>query len=141
MAAKTSTRTKEATPGFDFRTIKSFENACKKENVDPEKLPDVSMIPEIDRKALISTYKLFVIFRAINNGWIANFKNWDQVKYYPWLSVQSSSSRFDYAHSDFDFTITHSPVGLRLCTNSSEKAIYIAKTFSEEYENLITNEK
>lgn len=37
MAKKSTTKT----PVFDFRTIKSFEDACAKEKIDPTALPDV----------------------------------------------------------------------------------------------------
>jgi hypothetical protein len=128
---------KTTSPGkgirFNFRTIKSFEDACKKEKVDPEKLPDVSMIPEEFRKAIIAVYKLFIIFKAINNDWIVDFTNFSQIKYYPWLRVNSSGSGFDFSASLYHYGYAAALVGSRLCTDTSEKAIYISKQFGEEY--------
>jgi len=127
---------------FDFKTIKSFEDACKKENVDPVALPDVSMISEEFRKAIIAVYKLFIIFKAINNGWVADFANYNQHKYYPWLSVLSSGFGFDYSSSYFDDANTF--VGSRLCTDTSEKAIYIGQQFGilgQEYKDFFLRSK
>ncbi len=140
--AKTNNKTKESITKFDYKTIKSFEDACKKEKVDPTKLPYVSMIPEEFREAIINVYKLFIIFKAINNGWIADFSNWNQYKYYPWFEIQKvSGSGFVFSNSLYFFTYTHSDVGVRLCTDSSEKALYIAKRFEAEYKEFLLNSK
>jgi len=121
----------ENKPVFDFRTIKSFEDACTKENVDPVALPDVSMIPEEFRKPIINAYKLLIIFKAINNGWRPDWSDSSQWKYFPWYRVLSSG--FGFSRSYDDFVLTRTGVGSRLCTDSSEKAMYIAEQFQEEY--------
>ena len=118
-------------PVFDFRTIKSFEDACAKENIDPAALPDVSMIPEYLRKPIIAAYKLMIIFLAINNGWRPDWSNSNQKKYYPWYWVLSSGLGFSRSYCGYDGTYTF--VGSRLCTDTSEKAIYISEQFREEY--------
>jgi hypothetical protein len=126
---------------FDFRTIKTFEDACEKMNLNPLFLPYVSMIPEGLRTPIIIQYKLFIIFQAINDGWEPNWGDWKEMKYYPWFEIKSSGSGFAFADSDYDSTGAHSCVGSRLCTNSSEKAIYIAKTFEKEYIELFLIQK
>lgn len=127
--AKKSTK---KTPVFDFRTIKTFEDACKKENIDPTALPDVSMIPEDLRKPQISAYKLMIIFKAINNGWRPDWSKSSQWKYYPWFRVLSSG--FGFSDSLYSYAITFTSVGSRLCTDTSEKALYIAEQFKAEYQ-------
>lgn len=118
-------------PVFDFRTIKSFEDACVKENIDPTALPDVSMIPEDLKKPLISAYKLMIIFKAINNGWRPDWSKSSQWKYYPWFGVLSSG--FGFSSSSYDYGRADTIVGSRLCNDTSEKALYIAEQFKEEY--------
>lgn len=118
---------------FDFRTIKSFDDACKKSGIDPKALPDVSMISEEFRKAVIAAYKLFIIFKSINDGWDADFTNPDQIKYFPWLGVNPAGSGFDFSGSDCDCGYAGAGVGSRLCTDTSEKALYISEQFREEY--------
>jgi hypothetical protein len=120
---------------FDFRTIKSFENACQKENVDPSQLPDLSMIPEEFRKPLMAVYRLFIIFKAINNGWVPDYGNLDQYKYYPWFRVLSSGFGFSFSCYGCDGTDT--TVGARLCTDTREKALYIAQQFEAEYKDFL----
>jgi hypothetical protein len=122
---------------FDYKTIKSFEDACKRKGIDPTQLP-VVLVPEI-AKQLIAAYKLMVIFLAINDGWEADFNNWDQIKYYPWYRCLSSG--FGFANSAYDSSHTTTTVGSRLCTNTSEKALYIADQFKAEYEDYILIKK
>jgi hypothetical protein len=121
---------------FDFKTIKSFEDACKKENIDPAILPDVTLIPEEFRRSIINMYKLYVIYKAINNGWIADYGNGNQGKYYPWFRVLPSGSGFDFSGTYYDYDRSSTAVGSRLCTHSSEVALYIANTFSGEYKEI-----
>ncbi|WP_340112640.1 hypothetical protein [Maribellus mangrovi] len=119
---------------FDFRTIKSFEDACKHLGIDPTKLPDVSMIPEEFAKPIIANYKLTVVYKAINNGWRPDWSNWDQYKYFPWLSVLSSG--FGFSGSYYGYGHSNTYVGSRLCTDSREKALYIAEQFQDEYKDF-----
>ena len=120
---------------FDFRTIKSFEDACARENVSPDSIPDVSMIPDEFRKSIIAAYKLFIVFKAINNKWVPNWGDWDQYKYYPWFEVLSSG--FGFSGLDYYCAYSDASVGSRLCTDTSEKALYIAKTFEPLYKDYL----
>lgn len=125
---------KKQTKEFDYKTIRSFEDACKKEGVDPKKLPDVSMIPEEFGKPIIAAYKLMIVFKAINDGWKADWGNGDQYKYYPWFEVLSSGFGFGNSYCTYDYS--HASVGSRLCTDSQEKALYIAEQFKALYEDF-----
>jgi hypothetical protein len=116
---------------FNYKSIKTFEDACKRLKVDPAKLPDVTMIPEDLCKPIIAAYKLLIIFRAINNGWKPDWSKGSQYKYYPWYGVLSSGFGFSYSYYHYVSTATF--VGSRLCTDSSEKALYIASQFEAEY--------
>ena len=129
-------KTKKEDSKFDFRMIKSFEDACKKENVDPALLPDVSMIPKEFRKSIINMYKLYIIYKAINNGWIANYGNNNETKYFPWYKVRPSGSGFDFSGTDYNCGNSSTTVGVHLCTDTREKALYIAETFGEEYKEI-----
>ena len=121
---------------FDYKTIRSFEDACNKEGVDPEKLPDVSMIPEDFQKPVVASYKLMIIYQAINNGWRPDWNNRQQYKYFPWLSVLSSG--FGFSGSGYYCTDTIAIVGSRLCFESEEKSDYAATQFIQIYKELLT---
>jgi len=131
MAKKAGNKTAK----FDYRTIKTFEDACKKLGIDPSKLPDVSGLLEEFAKPIIAHYKLIIIYKAINNGWVPDWNNSDQHKYYPWFWVLSSG--FGFSDSDFRYGRTATCVGSRLCTNTSEKAKYMASQFEAEYRDYL----
>lgn len=121
---------------FDFRSITSFEDACKKEGIDPLQLPDVSMVDPGMGKALIAAYKLFVIFKAINDGYVPNWNNDSEYKYFPWFYIKADETRpggFGFSDSGCDRWRTAADCGSHLCTDTAEKALYIAKTFEDLY--------
>jgi hypothetical protein len=120
---------------FDYESIRTFEDACRHLNVDPNALPDVSNLPEEVRKPIVAHYKLIIIFKAINNGWTPDWSDDDQYKYFPWFWVLSSG--FGFSYSDYYCTDTAAGVGSRLCTDSREKAMYIAKQFEAEYRDFL----
>lgn len=122
---------KQEAVNFDFRTIKTFEDACAHLNIDPANVPDLSMIPEEFKKPLLAAYRLMIIYQAINNGWKPDWSDDDQYKWFPWLSVLSSGSGFSGSSSVYSYSGT--PVGSRLCTDTREKARYIAEQFEAEY--------
>lgn len=118
---------------FDFRTIKTFEDACKKVRITTT-LPDVSGLMDDDlRKPVIAAYKLMVIYKAINDSWRPDWSNWDQLKYYPWFGVLSSG--FGFSSSICGYGYAHTGVGSRLCTDTREKALYIATQFENLYKD------
>lgn len=117
------------TKNFDYKTIKSFEDACKKLGIST-KITVNSGLPEMN-KTNIALYKLMVIYKAINNGWEANWDNSNQRKYYPWFYMGSGGFGFSAAH--YGCNAAGSTVGSRLCTYSSEVALYIGKQFEELY--------
>jgi hypothetical protein len=128
MATKTKKVVK--TPVFDFKTIKTFEDACKHLGIDPCSFNDLG---DEFRKPIMAAYKLMIIYKAINNGWKPDWSNDDQYKYFPWYGVLSSG--FGFSHSDYYYTHAITYVGSRLCTDSREKALYIAEQFKAEYQD------
>lgn len=127
----TTKKTVKRTPKFNYKTIKTFADACKKLSVDPTKLPDVAGIPEEFSNPIAAVYKLMIIYKAINNGWIPDWNNYEQKKYYPWFSALKPGSGFaywGYAEVDDDSIICS-----RLCVDSLEKAMFIAEQFQTEY--------
>ena len=131
-----TTKSKKTAPvikGFDYTSIKTFEDACKTIGVDPQSLTDVSPASEEFHKPIIAYNKLLIIYKAINNGWKPDWNNLQQYKYYPWFEVLSSGLGFSY--SDYICAYACTTVGSRLCTDTSEKAVYIAKQFEALYQD------
>ena len=131
MTKKTS---KSTTEEFDYKSIKTFEDACKKTGVKPTE-PEIKAVHSEPVKAMIAYYKLVIIFLAINNGWKPDWSDLNQWKYYPWFYVLSSGFGFDV--SLFHFGGSYTAVGSRLCTDTSDKALYIAGQFEDLYKEYL----
>ena len=98
---------------FDFRTIKTFEDACKKTGTNPLYLPDLASVEEEFRKPMIAYYKLLIVYKAISNGWRPDWNNYSQWKYYPWFRVLSSG--FGFSDSNYNYDNTNTNVSSHLC--------------------------
>jgi hypothetical protein len=115
---------------FDFRTIKTFADACHKIRVTTALPTLVNGCQEL-LNASNAAYKLMVIFQAINDGWRPDWANTDQAKWFPWHGVLPSGSGFSGSGSGY--LCGRTIVGSRLCTDSVEKSDYIAEQFEAEY--------
>lgn len=123
-----------------YTDVKTFEDACKVERLDPKKvIPDFKAYPTKDRKAMIAHAKLAIIARAVNklanNGkqWKPDWDNGKWDKYYPWFDMRGGSSGFRFY--DCDDWRSASNVGSRLCYLSYEAAEYAGKQFIKLYKD------
>ena len=73
--------------------VKTFEDA-RKLTGRPD-VPDFSNLPTDMRKHFEAQYKMIVIAEALNEGWIPDWDNYNEYKYYPWFEMSPSSFAFD----------------------------------------------
>jgi hypothetical protein len=132
MKTEESVKTQEEIK-FDFRNIKTFEDACAKTGYDPE-IINLSLPKEFGR-SIIAFLQLMIIFKAVNDGWTPDWGNTNQAKWFPWFEVRPSGSGFSNSGSLYDYDITC--VGSRLCTESREKANHVAMQFEALYEEYL----
>ena len=131
MTKKTSKSNAEV---FDFKSIKTFEDACKKLGIEPTE-PEIRAVYTEALRPMKAYYKLVIIFLAINNGWKPDWSNYNQWKYYPWFEVLSPGFGFDDSNYDYDYS--DASVGSRLCADTKEKALYVAKQFKDIYQEYL----
>lgn len=118
---------------MDYTEIKTFEDACKVVNLDPNTvIPDFSLFPESDKEAMIAHAKLVIIAKALNGDWIPDWSDWNQNKYYPWFEM-SSASGGGFSCDDYVSWRTGSDVGSRLCFQNRKMAKYAGKQFEDLY--------
>lgn len=123
---------------MDYENIKTWEDACKVRNIDPTKLPELSMIPVNLQKYIMAQYKLAVITEAINtdeNGkvWQPNWSDGSR-KYFPWFEVQADEEHpagVGFSNASFGLWRTVTFVGSRLCFDKPEKVYHIEKYFED----------
>jgi len=75
---------------------------------------------------------------AFNEGWLPDWTNSNQYKYFPWFNMGSSSG-VGFSYHGYDAWDTLSSVGSRLCFKSSDLAKHAGKLFEQEiYKPLFT---
>jgi hypothetical protein len=109
--------------------IKTFEDACSYLNIDP-----VDNIPANFGKHVIAYCKLVIITKALNEGWLPDWDNDEDYKWYLWFSMDKPGFRLYGAA----YCYTHSYAGSRLCFRTRELAEYAASQFKNLYEEFFT---
>ena len=130
----TTKKVKKDASAFDYKTIDSIEDAYKKVGFNPNNLPDISNVPDEfqkEAKASVALFKLMLFYKAINNGWVARMGDDRQQKYFPWPWV--SASGFGFSGSGYVCDYTFTAVGSRLCTDTSEKALFAFQKCEDLY--------
>lgn len=120
---------KEAFRKKDFRDIKTFEDALELTE------GDLTGIRNDENPDVIAYKKLKIIVAAINQGWVPNWNNTDQKKWFPWFNL---SSGFGFSRTYYGYDCTFTYVGSRLCFESREKAEYTGTQFQELYKDFLT---
>ena len=110
-----------------MQEIKTFEDACAKLGIKSE-LPDFSMLPEKHQTAMTAHTQLEIIAEALNGGWVPDWTNEDERKYYPWFDL-SSGFEVDVVC----YICQSSLVSSRLCFKSRDIAKYAVSQFESLY--------
>ncbi len=119
-----------------MNTINSFEDACAALKINPS-LPDLSMIPVRDQKALLAHYKLMIIIRAKNEGWEPDWNDTDQPKYFNWPDVDANDDTPSGSGLSSPLCVdtgSCTVVGSRLSFKTGELALETFNQFKELYE-------
>lgn len=114
--------------------IKNFDDVLAELGIEKE-----SFLKEIQDLSPdeVAYRKIKLIAKAFNEGWVPDWTNSNEYKYYPWFEMGSPSGsgfRFDV----FDHWLTHSHVGSRLCFKSSELAKHVGNLFIDDYRDFLT---
>lgn len=116
--------------------VKTFSEACKKLKLDPRKaLPEVTGMPVRFRRAQIAYAKLLIIAEALNEGWMPDWDNSGEWKYWPWFWMNNPGFRF--CGSDFTVSLSNASSGSRLCFRTRELSDYAGKTFLPLWRDLM----
>jgi hypothetical protein len=125
--------------------VKSFEEACEKLGLKSvEELPFADPKNQ-DQKAVNAAAKIFIIAKALNEGWAPNWSDWDEYKYYPWFDMspeKREEGEVPAAGSGFSsfvyyFAASGSALGSRLVFKTSELAKYAGTQFLDIYRDLM----
>ena len=92
-------------------------------------------------EALIALNQLFNIAEAWNkeDGFVPDFSDWQQDKWFPWFSYDEDAARFVYANTLNAPATAYALIGSRICFISSARAAQFGKQFEELYNKVFLN--
>ena len=99
------------------------------------------LIKELNPKhieALIALNELFTIAQAWNkaDGFVPDFSDWNQAKYYPWFKYDKDAAGFVCALTTYAPAAASAHFGYRLCFKTSERAEQFGKQFADLYNKV-----
>ncbi len=115
--------------------IKTFADVLQYHKIDEKTFEDTCTGLTIDEIAY-KKIKLFV--EALNEGWIPDWQNDNQWKYFPWFDFDDSSSAGRFSFCGSDTRNSDSLVGSRLCFKTRELSNYAGKQFEYIYRDFLT---
>ena len=108
--------------------VTSFDDACNKLGISTD-LSHFSKINDEFKEQQIAFYKLSIIIRVLNNGWIPNWKDSNEKKWFNYWNLGFSDYRTSYYS-----TSTSVPSALYL--KNKELCEYVKVRFESLYNNL-----
>lgn len=104
------------------------------------------LVQELNPKhinALIALNKLFTIAEAWNkaDGFVPDFSDTSQWKYFPWFRWSDDSAGFVYAHTNYTASSAMANIGSRLCFKSKSRAMQFGKMYADLYNDVFLFDK
>lgn len=107
--------------------IKSFEDAMAA--TGRPTVPAFADVPEDMREYFQAHYKMAVIAESLNEGWKADWNDFDQRKYLPWFDYTMASSGFAFYATNYSYSDAYAGCAFRLCFAERELAEYAGREF------------
>lgn len=111
---------KEILSGNIMDMVKTFEDA---EGLD-------SGWTDKDEFYLQSVKQATIITRVLNEGWVPDYGNKSQPKYYVWMEYDRALSAFRFGHTYGAYTVAGSAAGSRHVFKTAELAKYFVTQFN-----------
>lgn len=127
-----------------MKHLKTFEAACEVVGIDGKNVPNVENLPISHAKAIVATYKLFIISEAAwkEKNEKIDWNNYNQRKYYPWFDLEKyAGSASGFSYDGCHYVGSYSGVGSRLVFPDRETAEYVGKTHLDLYKDLMIIEE
>ncbi|GEN70840.1 hypothetical protein [Chryseobacterium lathyri] len=122
--------------------VNSYEDICKILNIDPDLEPDVSAYTMEDKEAAISMFRLWKANKAVWNGEVIDFNNYDrniyQHKYEVMCNLSDEAGGGEgFTYSSCSSTGDYSAVGARLLWPGTTIAKHMTKVMREDFINVM----
>lgn len=113
-----------------MEAVKSYEDACELDGIQPLSIENFAFLPEEDREYHFAEHQYTVINRVLCEGWVPDYSNDDQIKCYPYfIWDQQAAGGPGFSSYDFTYVSSLSFVGARRVYPNADLAIYAGKQF------------
>lgn len=98
----------------------------------------ISVSDSIDLKPTAAFVKLCTIAKAWNriDGFVPDFSNKKQYKYYPWFEYREDVAGFVFAGTDYTAATADACIGSRLCFATRNRAEQFGRMFQDLYNQM-----
>ena len=113
--------------------IKTYEDACTELGEKPlneSELKSFGFTPDE-----INYRKLKTVIKVLNEGWVPDWTNGNQAKWYPYFRL--SSGAFVFYDTFYGSSYAYAGYGSRLCLSSAELATYAGKQFVDIFKGFM----
>lgn len=116
-----------------FESIDNIDDVYKELGRNKPTLKDYSFLPKEKRERALNSQYIDDISELFNEGWIPNFDNRQQYKYYPYFIKESSGWRLDVV----SFQSFSSFCGSGFYFKDRESATFCANKFLDIYKKVL----
>ena len=111
--------------------IQSFDDVLRYHDIDQATIDQANKSLESDE---IAYRQVKLIVSALNEGWVPDWEDSSEYKYYPWFNMGSPSG-VGFSYCVFDYWCSDSGCGSRLCFKTAASVRHVAKEFLELYKS------
>jgi hypothetical protein len=115
----------------DIKTVDDAINKLGEKDEEVIQLNKLQSVPGLS-ETILNNQIAAVITKALNDGWVSNWNDSSEYKYFPWFYLGDSFRCDSYYSWD-----SGSSTSARLSLKSSELAIYAGKQFTEVYKKFM----
>ena len=118
-----------------FDKIKSLDDIINiLGNDDIDVIHYNKLISDVNAKKYdISEYAIILIAKVLNEGWVPNWNNTNEYKWYNWFRWQASTSCFVFGGKGYVAWCASTGGSSRLCFREESLAAFAANRFSDFY--------
>lgn len=122
-------------PEYITERIKTFDNAFRALGEEHPLIREFIIKSYGSSPDLEAYMKLRIICAALNEGWVANYHNLEQDKWFPWFTYRDGG--FVYALAGNSASYSNAYHGVRLAYKTKELAEYAGRQFVDIYQKLL----
>jgi len=121
--------------------IKTWEDAAAEKGIDPVKSLPFQKPSNTREEAVNAFFMLDVIAELLCDGVVLDWTDTNQKKWYPWFTDYKKGSGFRFGGSGYNWTLTDTAGGARLCLPTKELTDYFGKQFLSTWNKFLNPNK